>query len=162
MPEVAVAALVTGHTTVHIFDTISDFARYPELVETVKTVEVEPALPDGSVPSEWRVYFRNGILHWREVDWFDREALTIRFEQTDGEFDVFCGEWRLEEAGDAHRVRLEFRAEFDFGVDSLASIIDPVAVRVLTESIQQIVAGLFGPDAVDFTAAGPQLSAQPG
>lgn len=152
MPKITVQALVSEHTTVQIFDRISNFARYPELVESVRSVDVEAPQPDGSVPSEWQVYFRNGILHWREVDWFDREALSIRFEQTDGEFDVFQGEWRLEETGEDGRVRLTFAAEFDFGVDSLASIINPVAVRVLTESIEQIVSGLFGANAVEFAA----------
>lgn len=160
MPDVTVEALVRGQTADRIFDTISDFTRYPDLVETVRTVVVHPRLPDGSVPSEWKVFFRNGILHWKEVDWFDREALTIRFEQTEGEFDVFCGGWRLAPTGD-DAIRVTFQAEFDFGVASLASIIDPVAVRVLTESVQEIIRGLFGTDAVDFIADEAQRSLQP-
>jgi ribosome-associated toxin RatA of RatAB toxin-antitoxin module len=160
MPEVVVEAVVSGHTPDQVYETVSDFARYPDLVDTVMSVEVDPPLADGSVPSEWRVRFRNGILRWRELDWFDRRELAIRFEQTEGEFDVFRGDWRLEPAGDA--VRLRFRAEFDFGVASLASIIDPVAIRVLTESMRTILAGLFGAGMVAFpapTAALPAVSA---
>lgn len=151
MPEITVAACIARHTGEQVYDRISDFARYPELVDTVQEVKVEEPLPDGSVPSEWKVLFRNGILRWQEVDWFDREGLTIRFEQTEGEFDVFRGDWLLRETGDD--VLLRFTAEFDFGVASLASIIDPVAIRVLSESIHTILVGLFGVDAVDFDAA---------
>jgi ribosome-associated toxin RatA of RatAB toxin-antitoxin module len=156
MPEVTVEALVTGHTADHVYETICDFARYPELVDTVLAVEVDDPLPDGSVHSDWEVAFRNGVLRWREVDWFDRAGLAIRFVQTDGEFDVFRGGWRLREVGDA--VFLAFHAEFDFGVASLASIIDPVAIRVLTESMRTILVGLFGTGSVNFDHAGePEL-----
>jgi ribosome-associated toxin RatA of RatAB toxin-antitoxin module len=150
MPEVTVEALVAGHSADQIYDTISDFTRYPELVDTVLAVRVDDPLPDGSVPSDWKVAFRNGILRWREVDWFDRADLAIRFEQIDGEFDTFRGDWRLRETGGD--VLLAFHAEFDFGVASLASIIDPVAVRVLTESMRTILVGLFGADSVNFDA----------
>ena len=151
MPVVMVDAWITGHPSGHVYDTIADFARYPELVDTVRSVQVGPAAPDGSVISSWSVLFRNGILRWREVDWFDREALCIRFEQTEGEFDVFRGDWRLEPEDDG--VRLIFRAEFDFGVESLAPILNPVATRVLTESMRTILLGLFGQDAVHFPTA---------
>jgi ribosome-associated toxin RatA of RatAB toxin-antitoxin module len=160
MPEVIVTALVAGHTAGEVYDTISDFARYPELVDTVRSVQVGSPLPDGSVPSDWSVRFRNGILRWSEVDWFDRQALRIHFEQTDGEFDVFRGDWVLDDRGGAG-VRLSFRAEFDFGVASLAPIIDPVAVRVLTESMRTILVGLFGPAAVDFSPTAPAAGTAP-
>lgn len=148
MPDVTVAALVAGHSADRVYDTISDFSRYPELVDTVVSVHVSDPLPDGAVRSDWEVLFRNGVLRWREVDWFDREGLTIRFEQTEGEFDVFRGSWRLQERDGG--ILMIFHAEFDFGVASLAPIIDPVAVRVLTESMRTILVGLFGPDSVDF------------
>ncbi|MEQ4305047.1 SRPBCC family protein [Plantactinospora sp. B6F1] len=148
MPLVIVDAQITGHRVEQVYDTVADFARYPELVDTVRSVEVDPPEPDGSVASTWSVLFRNGILRWREVDRFDRDALRIWFEQTEGEFDVFRGEWSLKPDRDV--VRLLFQAEFDFGVASLAPIIDPVATRVLTESMQTILRGLFGPDSVRF------------
>ena len=44
----------------------------------------------------------------------------------------------------APAVRVVFTADFDFGVPSLASIIDPVAERVLVETITEILRGLFG------------------
>ncbi len=38
--------------------------------------------------------------------------------------------------------------DFDFGVPSLASIVEPVAERVLTDVTKQIMRGLFGTDVV--------------
>ena len=155
MPLVIVAARITGHSIEGVYDRVADFARYPELVETVRSVEVGPAAADGSVSSSWSVVFRNGVLRWREKDWFDRERLVIRFEQTEGEFDVFHGDWRMGSGPDG--IHLRFQADFDFGVASLAPIIDPVAIRVLTESMQTILTGLFGPESVRFASSVPAV-----
>ncbi|MEU0108424.1 SRPBCC family protein [Streptomyces sp. NPDC006251] len=141
MQSVTIDALIHNRAAAEVFDTVSDFARYPALVEAVRAVRVDPPTTDGALPSHWEVYFRNGILRWSESDRLDRENLTITFEQTEGDFDVFRGEWIL--TADGEDTVLSFRSEFDFGVPSLASIIDPVAIRVLTENMEFILLGLF-------------------
>jgi ribosome-associated toxin RatA of RatAB toxin-antitoxin module len=133
--------LVLGRPAVEVYDTVIDFTRYPELVETVREVVADPIADDGSVLSHWAVNFRNGVLRWSEVDTFDRTNLVSHFTQTAGDFDVFDGEWTIRQDGSDAFVA--FAADFDFGVPTLASIIDPVAVRVLTESMQEILLGLF-------------------
>lgn len=141
MRSVTVNAVLLGRDSGEVFDTVADFARYPDLVDAVRTVSVEPTDEDGVLLSHWEVFFRNGILRWSERDRLDRAAQRIGFDQTVGDFDVFRGDWELRQlAGDTEVV---FHAEFDFGVPSLASIIDPVAVRVLTENMELILMGLF-------------------
>ncbi|PRY39888.1 type II toxin-antitoxin system RatA family toxin [Umezawaea tangerina] len=141
MQIVRIEAIVPARQASEVFDTVVDFGRYPELVEAVREVVTEPPAADGSVVSHWAVNFRNGVLRWTEVDTFDRDDLVSRFTQTTGDFDAFEGEWTVrQDGGDAHVV---FHAEFDFGVPTLASIIDPVAIRVLTESMKDILLGLF-------------------
>lgn len=141
MPTVRIDALVPARDPGEVFDTVADFARYPELVDIVRSVEVGPPGPDGSFESRWAVLFRNGILRWSELDRCDRETLTIEFDQTEGDFDIFRGGWELSQQGDD--VVVTFEAEFDFGVASLASIVDPVAKRVLKETMWTVLHGLF-------------------
>jgi ribosome-associated toxin RatA of RatAB toxin-antitoxin module len=141
MQTVRIEAFVLDSTATEVYETVIDFTRYPDLVETVREVVAEPAAEDGSIVSHWAVNFRNGVLRWTEVDTFDRLNLISRFTQVTGDFDVFEGEWAVrQEGGDTFVV---FHGEFDFGVPTLASIIDPVAVRVLTESMREILLGLF-------------------
>ncbi|RDG38086.1 type II toxin-antitoxin system RatA family toxin [Streptomyces corynorhini] len=148
MQTVRIEAFVLGRPATEVYETVVDFTRYPELVETVREVVAEPTAEDGSVITHWAVNFRNGVLRWSELDTFDRPNLVSNFTQTTGDFDVFEGSWTVrQEGGDAFVV---FHAEFDFGVPTLASIIDPVAIRVLTESMQDILLGLFD-NAVKFT-----------
>ncbi|WP_406002935.1 type II toxin-antitoxin system RatA family toxin [Streptomyces sp. NBC_00829] len=122
------------------FDRIGDFARYSQLTDVVRDVKVH-RLSDEEETSEWQVYFRNGILRWTETDRFDRADLTISFEQIDGDFAEFSGNWRI--SADGSGCLVAFGAEFDFGIPSLAGILDPVAERVFKETIARVVIGLF-------------------
>ncbi|MFD5813727.1 type II toxin-antitoxin system RatA family toxin [Streptomyces sp. NPDC127038] len=128
------------------FDRVKDFATYPELSPVVRSVTVDQTAsgPSGTVVeehSDWEVYFRNGILRWSETDTFDRSALTIDFTQTDGDFAEFSGTWRVRADGEDSLI--DFSTEFDFGIPSLAGILDPVAERVFRETIGLVVTSLF-------------------
>ncbi|MGW2726641.1 type II toxin-antitoxin system RatA family toxin [Streptomyces sp. NPDC001494] len=148
----------TRLTPPEAYDRIRDFARYPELVDVVRSVAVHPTGKGTTVLSDWKVDFRNGVLAWTEQDDFDDAALTITFRQTDGDFESFEGRWEVApRASGGARVR--FAAAFDFGLPSLAGIIDPVAERVLRETVEQILRALLG-DAP--AALGPALTAAGG
>lgn len=154
MRHVEITAVLPAADLPTAFDTISDFARYPLLVpDVVRSVVVAPVVRGEPVVSAWEVYFRNGILTWTETDWLHPETATIDFSQTEGDFEAFSGGWRLTPLGDGKGVHVEFVADFDFGVPSLASIIDPVAERVLTETIIAILRGLFDVVRTDPAAA---------
>ncbi|WFR72069.1 SRPBCC family protein [Prescottella defluvii] len=73
---------------------ISDFARYPELTDTVLALDLEPAQADGSVISNWLVRFRKGTLRWTERDVLDPVARRIEFAQLTGDFVTMEGSWQ--------------------------------------------------------------------
>ena len=141
MRHVEVRAFLPAVEATAAFDTLVDFPRYPTLVDVVRSVTVRSRPGDVPMISSWEVHFRNGILSWTEADHLRRDSLTIAFETTEGDFDEFTGSWVLSRRDDG--VELLFAADFDFGVPSLAGIVDPVAERVLTETIQLILRGLF-------------------
>ena len=163
MRSVEINAVVPEVDLGAAFATISDFGRYPDLVpDVVRSVTVEPVRPGQPVVSAWEVFFRNGILSWSEVDHLHPETATIDFEQTVGDFEEFSGGWRLTPfvgASGTTGVLVVFSAEFDFGVPSLASIVDPVAERVLVETITEILHGLFGTVLPQEAAAAAQAAA---
>ncbi|MEW2068768.1 SRPBCC family protein [Streptomyces sp. NPDC007346] len=132
---------------------VRDFARYPELVESVRSVTVHPPAPGGETHSDWEVDFRSGVLTWSEADVFDDEGLTVSFRQTEGDFEEFTGQWEVTGDGSGG-CRVRFTAKFDFGLPSLAGIIDPVAERVLQESVARILTTLLGLPAAAAPAQG--------
>jgi ribosome-associated toxin RatA of RatAB toxin-antitoxin module len=146
--HVEIHAFIRGVDAGTVFDTLADFRHYADLVDVVRSVEMDrPA--NGTAHSTWVVEFRSGLLQWTEQDWFRRDELRLDFNQTEGDFDEFSGGWVLVPEPDG--VRTALIADFDFGVPSLASIVEPVAARVLTDVTQLILLGLFG-DSVEFPA----------
>ncbi|NJP66801.1 SRPBCC family protein [Streptomyces spiramenti] len=140
MRSVSVTLRIADQDAEQAFDRVSAFSRYPELTDVIRSVGTRQVSPAEEI-SDWEVYFRNGVLCWSESDLFDRDTLTIAFEQVDGDFAEFRGTWRTEQAGPDCLV--VFAAEFDFGIPSLAGILDPVAQRVFKETIARVVLGLF-------------------
>ncbi|MBB1244036.1 SRPBCC family protein [Streptomyces durbertensis] len=143
MRSVHVAVELPGTSPAAGYDQVKRFARYPALVPVVRDVTIHQISADEET-SDWEVYFRNGILRWSESDRFDPDRLAISFTQTEGDFESFEGTWRI--SATENGCLVDFRAEFDFGIPSLAGILEPVAERVFKETIARVVLGLFGGD----------------
>jgi ribosome-associated toxin RatA of RatAB toxin-antitoxin module len=121
------------------FERIADFAAFPRLAEDVRAVRVHPGTPRDS---DWVVNFRRGLMRWNEVESIDAARLRIEFDQTDGDFAEFHGAWQLRPtAGGAD---VGFEVTYDFGIDSLVGLMDPIAERVITRVICSVLVGLFG------------------
>ena len=116
MRTVAIHLHASGIDPVAAYERISDFARYPSMVDTVREVVVAEPDSDGSIRSQWTVRFRSGLLQWTERDVLDAVARTITFTQLEGDFHTFTGQWRI----------------------------DPIAEAALRSNIRLIVEGLLG------------------
>src|SRR5260370_3606191 len=132
MGEVMVSAGRGEGDPAAVFETLVEFERYPELVETVRSVTVNRTTPT-EISSQWSVFFRKGILHWEERDQLDRDKLTVTFEQTDGDFEVMHGSWRVLPTSDRHAIPLP--TAFAFCVTSVLSDIEPIAARGLNDKL---------------------------
>ena len=121
---------------------ICEFERYPDFVEEVSSVVVHGDESSGFLMSDWEIFFRNGLLRWSEVDYFQPDQRRIVFEQTTGDFEAFRGVWAVTPEQDGCEV--SFEASFDFGIPSLAGVLEPIAAKVLKEGIALIVYQLMG------------------
>jgi ribosome-associated toxin RatA of RatAB toxin-antitoxin module len=119
---------------------VVQFRRYPELSPHVESTEVHQTRPEPTGSSSWVLLFRSGLLQWSEDERFLKDQLRIEFEQTDGDFDTFAGFWTL--AQDGEDCVLHFECDFDFGIQSLEGILDPIAERVIKETVAWAVVGL--------------------
>ncbi len=146
MRTVELDAIVAGTSAGTVFENVVRFERYPELAPHVRYAVVYQAFPGPTGRSGWELHFRSGLLRWSEGERFHRDALRIEFEQENGDFDFFRGAWTLRQQGPDTVVR--FEAEFDFGIASLAGILDPIAERVIKETVAWVLVGMFAQ--VDF------------
>lgn len=120
---------------------ICEFERYPDFVDEVRSVVVHERNGETLV-TEWEIYFRNGPLRWTEADYLQPAQRRIVFEQIHGDFEVFRGSWHIEP--DLAGCAVTFAATFDFGIPSLAGVLEPIATKVLKEGIGVIVHRLLG------------------
>ncbi|MER7394233.1 SRPBCC family protein [Streptomyces sp. NPDC000151] len=141
MRHVIVEALIPDVPAEDVFDAVLRFERYPELTPHVRSTVVHSGPPQPAGSSSWELYFRSGVLRWTESESYDRERLHIAFRQTDGDFDELSGTWDLRQTG--ADCALRFDADFDFGIPSMAGILDPIAARVIEETIAWAVTGMF-------------------
>lgn len=151
MGRVEIKETVPARSAAAMYAVLCDFERYPDHTDAVRQVTVTKSEKSAS-HSEWQVMFRGGILKWSERDRFDDQARTIHFEQIGGDdLESFVGVWRVDEDGEGCIVH--FSAEFDMGLDTLNSLIDPIAERTLRENIQAIIEGLTGAESAAVSGA---------
>ncbi|MGW2919147.1 type II toxin-antitoxin system RatA family toxin [Streptomyces angustmyceticus] len=134
--------LLVDESPAEVLDALAGLSGFAAHAPDVRSVAVtpDPRHPGESV-SRWEVHFRSGTLRWSERDRVDRENLRIDFVQEDGDFQHFEGSWRLREIPSGCEIR--FTARFDFGVASLAQLLDPAAERVLKDNVARALTGWF-------------------
>jgi len=137
MPHIEVAATIPNTDPDEVFVHVARFDSYPAIAANVLSVEVSGA--GDRLTSSWEVTFRKGILKWEEEDVIDGQHRRIAFSQTKGDLAVFLGEWNVTPVLDGTRVT--FGAEFDLGIPSLASMLDPAAARTLVANARELIVG---------------------
>jgi ribosome-associated toxin RatA of RatAB toxin-antitoxin module len=154
MARVWVRSVVEQSDPVLALRHVTDFARWPDASDAVRSVTVETQ-PDGSEISEWEVTFRQGLMRWSERDWLDPERLEAAFDLIEGDPLMFRGTWRARPDGTA--CELTFDAEFDLGMPSLGHVLDPIAVEAVEDAIAGVLRGLYGEEMrVALTAEAPR------
>jgi ribosome-associated toxin RatA of RatAB toxin-antitoxin module len=141
MRRIELEAVIRSTPAEEVFDAIRCFERYPDLAPHVQATTVHETFPAPVGRSSWELHFRSGLLHWNEEERFLRDALRLEFVQTTGDFDQFEGCWVLRQEGPD--TALHFHADVDFGIPSMAEILDPIADRVIRESVAWVLVGMF-------------------
>jgi ribosome-associated toxin RatA of RatAB toxin-antitoxin module len=141
MRHVKLRALLRAVTPQEALEGVIRFERYAELAPHVQSSVVHTDAATGAGRSSWELHFRSGLLRWSESETVDRERLLVSFEQDGGDFEQFRGQWQIAAEGSDSTVA--FDADFDFGIPSLEGILNPIAERVITETVAWALNGLF-------------------
>ncbi len=139
MPAIALGIRCPGSDPDAMFAILSDFEGHAARAPVVRHVTTGVD-PDGRRISSWQVDFHDGILQWSEWDDIDVADRTIRFSRRDGDPATFEGAWSILEVEDGCLIRLH--AEFDLGVATFASVLDPLALRALRDSMVELAASV--------------------
>lgn len=137
------------------FRVLRELDRHVHEGEVILSLTLSHQEPDGSRVSHWETRFRNGILRWSQRDVLDDDARTMTFALSEGDAETLEGQWRIEPAEVG--CRIHFACDFDLGIPSLSEFLDPVAVRLLRETVEAQLTDIFGPDLRVLRAVEPSV-----
>ncbi|MCP1120857.1 type II toxin-antitoxin system RatA family toxin [Robbsia andropogonis] len=138
MPQVSSSVFLGNVKCADVWPILSDFARYPDFMADVLEVSVPPH-GSGAIHSTWRVLLNGSELTWTELDRLvPNERIT--FEQTDGDLEVWFGEWVLVEREDG--LYVDLNVTFDIGIPSLADVLHPIGERAIRANSRQMLDGI--------------------
>jgi ribosome-associated toxin RatA of RatAB toxin-antitoxin module len=139
MPRITIEATTAGRPPDAVFSAITDFERFPDVAEDIRSITVSREGP-ATVATEWVVAFRGGEMRWTQRDQLDRESRTVAFEMIEGDSDVWEGTWSVTSEG------VRFVVDFDLGLPALADQLNPLAERALYDVIVAVLRGQVGAD----------------
>ncbi|HKP92226.1 MAG TPA: SRPBCC family protein [Thermoleophilaceae bacterium] len=125
------------------FEVLRELDRHVHEGEVILSLRLDEDA-GGTRVSHWETRFRNGILRWSQRDVLDADARTMTFALSEGDAETLEGQWRIEPAEVG--CRIHFACDFDLGIPSLSEFLDPVAVRLLRETVEAQLTDIFGPD----------------
>ncbi|MBI6705401.1 type II toxin-antitoxin system RatA family toxin [Pseudomonas viridiflava] len=138
MPDVSTSVFLGDFEPCEVWPILSDFARYPDFMSDVLEVIVPLGQTD-CVTSTWRVLINGSELTWTEQDLLVPEK-RIEFRQTDGDLEVWYGEWLLIERDDG--LHVDLNVTFDLGIPSLAQVLHPIGERAIRANNIQMLDGI--------------------
>jgi ribosome-associated toxin RatA of RatAB toxin-antitoxin module len=135
MPIVTTRVELAGLKPEDVWPTLVDFERYPLLMQDVVSVDILQR-DATTMLSSWKV-----LLNGSEFTWIERDILqepyVIRFVQTEGDLEIWQGEWRLDPTPAGLVAVLS--VEFDIGIPSMAEILDPIGERAIRANSRQML-----------------------
>lgn len=141
MQRTEVSAVHLGLTANEAYTVLRDFEKHVHLAEAVRSVRLERG-DDGSQISFWEIQVGPGVLRWSQYDELDDANHRVRFHRLAGDTVEFKGEWSAVDGPDG--CRIGFDCEFDLGIETSGEGPDPVAARIVRESITEHLEGVFG------------------
>src|SRR5690554_1234913 len=116
MGKITLTGYVPESKAIEVYNKISKFTDYSKYIDIVKGITVEEISDNESI-SSWEVEFENGILCWKERDFFNDKELKIEFEKYEGDIEELKGFWSIcqEKTGSV----VTFEAEYSLGFSML-------------------------------------------
>jgi ribosome-associated toxin RatA of RatAB toxin-antitoxin module len=119
------------------WEIISDYAKYPTIIEIVDKVEVLERTEETGL-SKWQITIENAPLYWVEKDFFNHHAFQIRFKSIEGDFDAINGRWHITDA-DASGIKIAFEIEYDLGIPVIEAVLRPILREKMKASMARMV-----------------------
>jgi coenzyme Q-binding protein COQ10 len=141
MPSVN-AELNVAAAPARVYAIARDVARYPEFMDNVLSVQILEQSPERQV-SRWESIIRefNRTITWTEVDYWDEQALTCRWESTGGDFERFDGNWWFRATEDGQTLA-GLQIDYEYNVPLIGALIQRILKKKMQENVESMLAAI--------------------
>ena len=112
-----------------VFKIASQVEKFPDYMPDVKKVELIYRNDDGHSRSSWvalaKIASINKEIKWIEDEWWDLSTLSSRFEQVEGDYKHYSGDWAFTKTESGTHVKLT--VDYDLGLP----LIGPMILKLL-------------------------------
>ncbi|NSW54604.1 MAG: SRPBCC family protein [Armatimonadetes bacterium] len=131
--EIAVAAPVD-----RVYQIARDIEKFPEFMDDVESVEILEQTPEKQV-SKWGSIIKefNRTITWTEADYWDDAAKTCRWEQLEGDFTRYEGEWQFVSDGEGSIARLTIN--YEYTVPLIGALIQGLLLKKMQANVQSML-----------------------
>jgi ribosome-associated toxin RatA of RatAB toxin-antitoxin module len=122
------------------WDIISDYARYPAIMDNVDKVETAERSANEGV-SRWYVTVEDAPLYWVEKDFFNHRDYEIVFKSIEGDFDNINGCWRIKDrVGEG--ISLHFEIQYNLGIPVIEEVLGHILKDKMKSNIDKMMAAV--------------------
>ncbi|HNX90373.1 MAG TPA: SRPBCC family protein [Candidatus Omnitrophota bacterium] len=120
-----------------VFNVITDFENISRCAKSVKEVEI--LSHDGNKYStHWSIDFDGAPFSWTEENLVSGTTKTIIFKATEGDFYIYCGEWKVRGNHKGGSV-IEIDAYLNLGIPNMEKFIGKTFERKAKKAIKGLI-----------------------
>jgi ribosome-associated toxin RatA of RatAB toxin-antitoxin module len=120
---------------------ISDYSRYPAIMENVDRVEIAERAGEEGI-SRWYVTVEEAPLYWVEKDRFDKNGYEIVFKSIEGDFDNINGRWRIRDSAGGGGIAIDFEIQYNLGIPVIEEVLGHILREKMKTNIDKMVAAV--------------------
>jgi ribosome-associated toxin RatA of RatAB toxin-antitoxin module len=121
---------------------ISDYTRYPAIMDNVDKVEIAERSGEEGV-SRWYITVEEAPLYWVEKDHFNCRDFEITFKSIEGDFDNINGCWRIRDSvGDGIAIRFEI--QYNLGIPVIEEVLGHILKEKMKTNIDRMMTAVKG------------------
>jgi ribosome-associated toxin RatA of RatAB toxin-antitoxin module len=119
---------------------ISDYTRYPAIMDNVDKVEIAERSGDEGI-SRWYITVEEAPLYWVEKDHFNNRDFEITFKSIEGDFDNINGRWHIQDSvGDG--IAIHFEIQYNLGIPVIEEVLGHILKEKMKTNIDKMMAAV--------------------
>jgi ribosome-associated toxin RatA of RatAB toxin-antitoxin module len=115
---------------------ITDVARYPDYMPSVEALDIL-SQNENRLVTRWDAYIDDAPVQWMQAITCLEDQKEMRFEATEGDFDVFRGKWSVSRSGD--QVNLHLNMEYRLGIPVIEAVLGPILKEKLDANARALL-----------------------